>query len=97
MDRYAVTVKKPVTSETVGHLPRKVSQRCSIFLQSGGNITAMVTGGRRYFNLVQDGLEIPCTLKFCGNAQQILKLKKLRKQRKHLQQLLSYSFINRHN
>ena len=89
MDCYTVAVKKPGTGETVGHLPRKVSRRCSMFLQSGGIITATVTGRRRYSSdLVQCGLEILCQLRFCGNEKEIVKLKKLRKLRKRLQQLL---------
>jgi len=58
MDRYAVGVKKLGTSKTVGHLPRKISRRCSMFLQSGGDIIATVTGRRYSSNLVQGGLEI---------------------------------------
>ena len=48
----------------VGHLPRKVSSICSIFLRKGGKICATVCGSRRYSrDLLQGGLEIPCILK----------------------------------
>jgi len=60
MDWYAVCVKKLGTSETTGHLPQKISRRCSMFLQSGGHFIATVTGSRRYSSdLVQGGIEIP--------------------------------------
>ena len=73
-DRYAVAVKKD-TSETVGHVPKKISRICSSFLQHGGTITAVVTGRRRYSSdLVQGGLEIPCDLRFCGERKFILKI-----------------------
>jgi len=41
-------------SETVGHLPWKISIKCSIFLKSGGDIIATVTS-----DLVQGGLKLP--------------------------------------
>ena len=46
VDRYAVAAKND-SRITVGHLPRKISQICSIFLMGGGTITATVTGRRR--------------------------------------------------
>ena len=45
-DRYAVAVKMEGT--VVGHLPRKISRLCSLFLRRGGAILCTVTGGRRY-------------------------------------------------
>ena len=90
MDWYAVRVKKLGTSETVGYLPRKISRRCSMFLQSGGDIIATVTGSRRYSSdLVQGGIKIPCILTFRGSRKEIMKLKKLKELKKRLQQLLS--------
>ena len=54
-DRYA--------GETVGHLPIKISRLYSMFIEQGGNITCVVTGNRRYSSdLVQGGLEIPCSI-----------------------------------
>ena len=44
-DRYAVAVKKD--GMVVGHLPRKISHLCSIFLRRG-NIVCCVSGRRRY-------------------------------------------------
>lgn len=58
-DMHAVAVIKSGT--TVGHLPRKISRVCSIFLRRGRSIHCTVTGGRRYSSdLPQGGLEIPC-------------------------------------
>ena len=87
VDRYAVAVKKE-SGETVGHLPRKISCMCSMFIQRGGEITATVIGHRRYsWDLVQGGLEIPCSLRFRGEEKEICKLKKLKQLKKHLNQL----------
>ena len=44
-DRYAVTVLKEVV---VGHVPRKISILCYLFLRKGGTIISTVTGSRRY-------------------------------------------------
>ena len=32
----------------IGHLPRKLSRVCSLFLRRGGVISCAVTGGHRY-------------------------------------------------
>ena len=65
-DPFAVKVSQ-LTGEDetiVGHLPRKISSTCSIFLRKGGKISATVCGSRRFSrDLVQGGLEIPCQLK----------------------------------
>ena len=62
-DIYAVTVLK--AGLVVGHVPRKISSVCSVFLRRGGVIHCIVTGARRYSaDLVQGGLEIPCILRF---------------------------------
>jgi len=75
-DTFAVAVVK--ANDTVGHLPRKISSICSIFLRNGGAILCEVTGSRRYSrDLAQGGLEVPCVLKFSGNSKDITKAKKL--------------------
>lgn len=75
-DLYAVVVKK--SSLTVGHIPMKISTLCSLFLQRGGIITCQVTSLKRYsHDLGQGGLEIPCVLKFEGDAKLVNKVKKL--------------------
>ena len=77
-DPYAVAVTK--SSTIVGHVPRKLSAIRSLFLQKGGSIFCQVSGGRRYSqDLPQGGLEIPCLLKFQGNAKDVQKVEKLAK------------------
>jgi len=44
VDRYAVAAKKPGTGAIVGHLPKKISRRCSMFILRGGTIKATVIG-----------------------------------------------------
>lgn len=78
-DRYAVGVKRD--GEIVGHLPKKISRVSSLFLLRGGSccITCTVVGRRRYSaDLVQGGLEIPCTILFRGTQKEINKLKTLK-------------------
>ena len=74
-DPYAVEIKKG--SVVVGHVPRNISAVCSLFLRAG-TITATVTNSRQYSNdLPQGGLEVPCVLKFCGEARTIDKVRRL--------------------
>ena len=64
-DAFAVSVIR--ASEVVGHIPRKISCICSVFLRRGGSIPihCIVAGSRRYSrDLPQGGLEIPCRLLF---------------------------------
>lgn len=75
-DRYAVAVKREGT--IVGHLPRKMTRVCSLFIRRGGSITCTVTGHRRYSaDLPQGGLEVPCLLLFKATPKEITKLKKI--------------------
>ena len=75
-DRHAVAVKKDGT--VIGHLPRKVSRVCSLFLRRGGSIHCTVTGRRRYStDLPQGSLEIPCFVVFTAKPKEIKKLKQL--------------------
>jgi len=77
VDRYTVAVKKN-GRETVGHVPRKISRMCITFLELDIQITATVIGCQRHSSdLVQGGLEIPCTFRFTGHKQHIKKLKKV--------------------
>ena len=76
-DRYAVAVTKS-GSGVVGHVPRRISAACALFLQKGGSICCTVTGARKYStDLPQGGLEVPCYLTFKGDCKLIAKLKKL--------------------
>ena len=76
-DRYAVAIKKD--GVIIGHLPRKISRSCSLFLRRGSSISCRVAGPRRYSaDVPQGGLEIPCVLRFEGDAKEIfLKNKKV--------------------
>ena len=65
----------------VGHVPRKISTACSLFLRSGGSITCEITGGRKYsHDLPQGGMEILCILEFTGELVKIEKVKQLFKE-----------------
>ena len=76
VDRFAVAVKKD--DSVVGHLPKKISKICSLFLRRRGSIRCRVTGSRRYSaDLIQGGMEIPCVLLFSGSTKEIKKVKKL--------------------
>ena len=63
----AVAVTKLLHGEgrTVGHLQRRLSPLCSVFLRRGGSIKCIVNGNRKYSeDLPQGGLEVPCQLLF---------------------------------
>ena len=75
-DPFAVAVVKD--DAVVGHVPRKLSAICSLFLRRSGSIMCPVTGSRQYSeDLLQGGLEIPCVLIFTGESDQINKVRKL--------------------
>ncbi len=81
-DPFAVAVMRPATtvhhSAIIGHIPRKISVTCSLFLRRGGSITCQITGSMRFStDLVQGGLEVPCTLHFVGEESVVSKAKKL--------------------
>ena len=76
-DVYAVAVKT-AANIVVGHLPRKISATCSLFLSRSSTIACEVTGSRRASaDLPQGGLEVPCALKFVGEKKYVDKIKKL--------------------
>ena len=75
-DPYAVAVLKSAT--VVGHLPRKISTLCSLFIRRGGAIRCRITGRRCYSaDLPQGGLEVPCRLTFMGSVKESDKLQRL--------------------
>ena len=79
-DPMAVAVKKG--SDVVGHVPRKISAVCSIFLRRGGTINCRVAGHRRYSSdLEQGGLEVPCVLTFSVSSphNQVVSVEKTEK------------------
>ena len=75
-DPFAVAVVR--AGVTVGHVPRRISSICSLFIRRDGSISCRVAGSRRYSeDLPQGGLEIPCILTFKGGAKDIEKSEKL--------------------
>ena len=76
-DPYAVAVMKE--KMIVGHVPRKISAACSLFLdKEDTTITCTITGKRCYSSdLPQGGLEVPCVLYFQGRIKDIGKIVKL--------------------
>ena len=72
-DRYAVAVLKEET--VVGHVPRKISIVCCLFLRRGGTIVSTITGTRHYsHDLAQGGMEVPCTLNFRCDSKKLQQL-----------------------
>ena len=47
-----------------GHVPREISRYCSFVLNSGGTMSATVTGTQE--NRRGNGLEVPCKYKLKG-------------------------------
>ena len=77
-DLYNIIVAVVKSGVVVGHVPRKMSSVCSLFLRHGGVIHCTVTGTRCYSqDLVQGGLQIPCILHFEGNQLDTVKAEKL--------------------
>ena len=63
-DLYAVAIKKG--SEVVGHVSRKMSVACSLFLELGGALHCEITDNHRRYpsDILQGRLEIPCKFVF---------------------------------
>ena len=76
-DPFAVAMCKGTT--VVGHVPRKISAVCYVFLgKTGATITGTVTGSRRFsHDLPQGGMEIPCVMKFTGDKVMVNTAKSL--------------------
>ena len=75
-DPFAVAVMKGLI--IVGHVPRKISSICSMFICKGGSITCEVVALRRYSaDLPQCGLEIPCLMNFLGEDELVCKVERL--------------------
>ena len=67
-DPFAVSLVKGTT--IVGHVPRKISVICLMFLQTGGIINCSVINSRQYWkDLVQGRLEVLCQLKFTAHNE----------------------------
>ena len=91
-DSFAVVVLKDCV--VVGHLPRAMFW---LFLRSG-LISCIIIATRRYSrDLVQGGLEVPCTLIFKGEPLKIEKLKGLLKERKAADKTASGQAASKNN
>ena len=74
-DLFVVAVVRD--GKIICHVPRLISAACLLFLQNSSSIKYKVTGSRQYSrDLLQGGLEIPCTLMSEGNEVFIEKIKK---------------------
>ena len=77
-DLYAVAIRK--SANVIGHVPRKISAACSLFIQRGGTLTCIIIYSHRQYSadLTQGGLQIPCKLEFkCDDADLLSNIKKL--------------------
>ena len=75
-DPFAVAIKR--SGAVVGHIPRKISSVCSLFLRRNGVMKVEMTGGSPYSaDLPQGGLEIPCIITFEGVEKDVKKVKRL--------------------
>ena len=75
LDRYAVAVIR--NGLVIGHLPKKISKVCSLFLRRGGTLQCIVSGNRSYStDRPQGWLEIPCCLIFKGELKELSKFNK---------------------
>ena len=72
-DLFAVCVQKD--GDIVGHVPRKISAICSLFLRRNETIHCKVTGSRRYSrDIAQVGMKIPCQLISEGDKKSVGKV-----------------------
>ena len=69
-DRYAVAVMNG--TNVVGHVPRRISYICNLFIRHSGSIICRVTGPRQY-SREQGGLEVPCEFRLYSKDQKRVK------------------------
>ena len=77
-DENAVAIKDGAT--VIGHVPRKLSATCSLFISLGGAMNYLITDNHRRYSAVLPlrGLEISCKIMFqCGDSDLMYKLRKL--------------------
>jgi len=74
-DRYAVAIMDD--THGVGHMPRKISFICHLFLCHAGVIVCRVTGPRQHSRyLIQGGLNVLCQYQFYSEDEERLKVVK---------------------
>ena len=64
----------------VGRVPRELSKIFWRFLSNGGQITSVVTGGRKRGK----GLEVPCTYKIEGKVELVQEFKRSSRRRQFM-------------
>ena len=70
-DRYAVAVIND--TRVVGHVLRKISFICHLFLRHSRMMVCKITGPRQYSaDLYQGGLEVPCQYQFYSDSEECL-------------------------
>jgi len=70
-DPFAVKVTK--SGNIIGHLPKKISSTCLLFLRRGGMLTCKITNPNKQYSrdLEQGDLEIPCLVIFQGEQEML--------------------------
>ena len=63
-----------VDGNVIGHLPIEFSKTAWHFLHHGGTISCVVTGPRKYSDVSNKGLEVPCICAFKGKPAVIITL-----------------------
>ena len=75
-DRYAAAVIEDSATCTVGHLPRRTSMLCSLFIRRDGIIRCCIIGHRHYSrDLMQRGMEVSCQLTFIGMGKELKRVR----------------------
>ena len=76
VDKFAVAVMN--NGAVVGHIPKKISQPISRFLETKeSSVVCEVTGGQQFTrDHPRGGLEIPCNYNFSGEKEAISVLKR---------------------
>ena len=64
------------SAAVVGHIPKKISSVCSMFLRQSGTIKCQVTASKRYSEDLPR-LEIPCTIMFKSQVEDLVRAKNL--------------------
>ena len=71
-DPFAVRLKRG--EETVGYVPREISNICWLFIHRGSLTTEVTHCAKWRSPILQGDLEIPCVLRFKGSLKNIEKL-----------------------
>ena len=77
--KHTLAVKVLKSGSIVGHLPKRISSTCSLFIRRSGVITCKITDPQKLCSrdLEQGCLEISCSLLFQGDLELLEKARKL--------------------